>query len=157
MLNYALLIKSGFRVKEGRIINPSAVFYANRDEYYEQLNRADSLVSADVLSWSEYFLRGLKNEIEKIDKLLGIDYVTEKLLVPTLSFALESHQITDQEFAILKYITSKDEMKMKSSELSEFGIFDSVDKSRTMARLRGKGLVESVEEGGRIYTIRFSN
>lgn len=156
-MNYALLIKSGFRVKEGRIVNPSAVFYADRDEYYEQLSRADSLEPDDVLGWSEYFLLGLKNEIKKIDKLLGIDYVAERLLIPALSFALDSHQITDQEFSILRYIISKDGMVMKASELSEFGIFDSVDKSRTMARIRSKGLVESVEEGGRIYTIRFSN
>ena len=32
LLNYAFLIKLGFQVKQGRIINPSSVFYTDRDD-----------------------------------------------------------------------------------------------------------------------------
>ena len=34
------------------------------------LSCADSLKPDDLLAWCEYFLKGLKNEIEKIDHLL---------------------------------------------------------------------------------------
>jgi hypothetical protein len=39
------------------------------------LSNADSLKDDSILEWCEYFLRGLKNEIEKIDSLLDISYV----------------------------------------------------------------------------------
>jgi Fic family protein len=40
LLNYALLIKLGFRVKNGRILNPSSVFYADRNKYYKMLHKS---------------------------------------------------------------------------------------------------------------------
>ena len=41
MLTYAMLIKMGFRVNQGRLINPTAVFFADRDRYYDNLSAAD--------------------------------------------------------------------------------------------------------------------
>ena len=37
-----------------------------------------------MLAWCEYFLLGLKNEIEKIDSLLDISYVRKVILEPML-------------------------------------------------------------------------
>jgi len=157
LLNYALLIKSGFRVKNGRIINPSSVFYTNRDKYYNMLSKADSLENVDVLAWVEYFLLGLKNEIKKIDSLLSRKYAQEKIFLPALNFSLDRENITEQEFKILKYLLLRDEMVIKSEELDEFGIKNSVQKSRIMARLREKKIIYPLKEGGRIYTISFVN
>lgn len=157
LLNYAFLIKLGFQVKNGRIINPSSVFYTNRDKYYEMLSRADSLKSDDILAWCEYFLLGLKNEIEKIDSLLNKEYVKKQILLPTLVLARESKQIADQEFKILEYLINKDDMAMKSEELSFLGITDSKKKAVVMGKLKEKNIVVPVTEGGRIYTIRFVN
>jgi len=42
LLTYALLIKFGFNVKNGQLINPTAVFCNDRDLYYEKLAMADS-------------------------------------------------------------------------------------------------------------------
>ncbi len=157
MLNYALLIKFGFQVKNGRIINPSSVFYADRDKYYEMLATADSLKNGDVLKWAEYFLLGLKNEIEKIDSLLSKEYVREKILLPAIDFALDRKNITEREYRILRYLLLKDDMRIKSEQLSEFGIKKSVEKSRVMAKLREKKMVHATKKGGRIYTISFVN
>ena len=157
LLNYAFLIKLGFKVKNGRIINPSSVFYTDRDKYYEMLSRTDSLKNDDILSWCEYFLLGLKNEIEKIDSLLNKEYVKKQILLPTLVLARENKQITDQEFKILEYLINKDDMSMKSEELSFLGITDSKKKAVVMGKLKEKNIVVPVTEGGRIYTIRFVN
>lgn len=157
LLNYVLLIKLGFRVKNGRIINPSSVFYTDRDKYYDMLRKADSLKDSDVLEWAEYFLLGLKNEIEKIDSLLSREYVQEKILLPALNFALDRENITEQEFKILKYLLQKDDMVIKSEELDVFGIKNSVQKSRIMARLRKKKIIHPIKKGGRIYSISFVN
>jgi len=157
LLNYALLIKLGFKVKAGRIINPSSIFYIDRDRYYEQLSLADSLEDKDILSWSEYFLTGLKNEIEKIDSLLEKGYVREKILLPAITFARDREQITKREFDVLKLLISKDKMQIKSEELDEVGVYDSFQKSRIMAKLRSKNIIEPLRNKGRIYTINFVN
>ncbi len=157
LLNYALLIKLGFQVKKGRILNPSTVFYSDRDKYYDMLITADSLKDEDILAWSEYFLLGLKNEIEKIDSLLSKQYVREKILYPAIDFALDRQQITEKEARILKMLVAKDDMLIKSEELSEVGIASSLEKSRAMARMREKKMIRSLKESGRIYTVNFIN
>jgi len=157
LLNYAFLIKLGFKVKNGRLINPSSVFYTDRDKYYNMLSQADSLADEDILQWSEYFLLGLKNEIEKIDSLLDKAYVKTYILLPTLKIALEKEHITSQEFKILEYLVNKEEMSMKAEELKFLGITDSKKKSTTMTKLKNKNIIVPTTEGGRIYTIKFVN
>lgn len=157
LLNYALLIKLGFKVKSGRIINPSCVFYSNRDEYYNMLSKADSLKDKDVLMWAEYFLLGLKNEIEKIDSLLGGEYVKTRILLPAINFALERGNITNKEHKVLRYLIDKEDMIIKSKELDFINIKGSKQKSHFMSKLRDKKIVYPVREGGRKYTINFAN
>lgn len=157
LLNYAFLIKLGFQVKNERIINPSSVFYTDRDKYYDMLSSADSLKGDDILNWCEYFLLGLKNEIEKIDSLLDKAYVKRYILLPTLKIALENEHITAQEFKILEYLISQDDMSMKAQELSFLGIKDSKQKSKIMTRLKEKNMIMPISENGRIYTLRFVN
>lgn len=157
LLNYSLLIKLGFQIKKGRIINPSSVFYTDRNQYNYMLAIADSLEDADILKWAEYFLLGLKNEIEKIDSLLSKTYVREKILMPAISFAKERKTIIEIEFKILKYLLQKEEMIIKSEELEELGIKSSLQKSRIMAKLRKKNIIRSLKKDGRIYTVSFAN
>ncbi len=157
LLNYAFLIKLGFQVKKGRIINPSSVFYANRNKYYSMLGQADSLKDEDILNWCEYFLLGLKNEIEKIDSLLSSSYVRDIILLPAIKYSHERKVVTDMEYEVLKFLISKPEMQMKSEELSRFGINKSLQKSRFIARLRDKKIISATKNGGRFYTINFVN
>ena len=157
LLNYALLIKLGFQVKNGRILNPSSVFYADRDRYYDMLSLADSLESNNLLAWSEYFLSGMKNELEKIDSLLRFEYVRNELLLPMLHIAKERQYITELEHKILVYLVNTKDMAIKSSELERFGINSSRQKSYTITKLKEKKMLLPTKEGGRIYTISFGN
>lgn len=157
LLNYALLIKLGFKVKNGRLLNPSSVFYTNRDEYYNMLSRADSLKDEDILAWCEYFLRGLKNEIEKIDSLLNISYVRNEVLLPMLKEARQKEYVTQKEFDILKYLINKEDMSIKSTELEKLGIKESKKKAEMIAKMKSKKILMPTKENGRIYTISFAN
>jgi Fic family protein len=65
MFTYALLIKQGFKVKSGRILNPTAIFCMDRYEYYDMLALADTGEEKNVLKWCTYVLQGLLKEIEK--------------------------------------------------------------------------------------------
>lgn len=60
LFTYAMLVKLGFNMDVGRILNPTAVFCSNRDNYYRYLSEADSGTDTRILMWCEYVLKGLK-------------------------------------------------------------------------------------------------
>lgn len=157
LLNYAFLIKLGFNVKTARILNPSSVFYTDREKYYDMLSRADSMSDTQLLEWCEYFLLGLKNEIEKIDKITERDFVKEKILIPAIKLSLERKYITDNEYDILNKIINSKGMAIKSADLSDLGFTTSQQKTYAMSKLRERKMVMPTENNGRIYTICFSN
>lgn len=157
ILNYMLLIKWWFIDKKFRIINPSSVFYTDRQKYYDMLGSADSLRDVDLLNWAEYFLLGLKNEIEKINSLLDIDYVKNEILFPAIRIAFDRKIITEIEVQVLELIIKKPEMQIKSEELSEIGIINGKKKSLIMSELKKKDIIFPIKENGRIYTLHFMN
>lgn len=158
MFTYALLIKQGFQVKSGRILNPTAVFCMDRDKYYDMLALADSGEEEKTLEWCLYVLEGLRTEIEKIDKLLNISYITNNILLPMLSFALENQYITKREYEILSALVKSKKMTIKSSDLIKMiGKESPVQRSRILRRLKEKNMLITLEDKGRVYTIGFAN
>jgi len=107
LFTYAMLIKLGFNVDVGRIINPTAIFCNHRNNYYKYLEKADTGEQSGILAWCEYVLHGLKEEIEKIDKLLNYDYLAKEILVPTINYSIEKQYITDLEAKILRKTVEK--------------------------------------------------
>lgn len=158
MFTYAMLIKQGFQVKNGRILNPTAIFCMDRDQYYKMLEVADSGEKENVLHWCEYVLNGLKLEMEKIDKLLNREYLLKTILLPALSFSLERENITQREYEILKGVLMNKKMTIKSSDIEKIiGQESSVQRSRIIKKLKDKGMLVALREKGRVYTIGFSN
>lgn len=158
MFTYALLIKQGFQVKNLRILNPTAIFCMDRNAYYEKLALADSGEEEKTLKWCLYVLEGLRREIEKIDKLLDLSYITDEILFPMLSFALERKHITEREHVILTALVKSENMSIKSSDLEKMiGQESPVQRSRILKRLKDKKMLLPLKENGRIYTIGFAN
>ncbi|KND47594.1 MAG: hypothetical protein AB201_01525 [Parcubacteria bacterium C7867-006] len=159
MFTYALLIKQGFKVKSGRIINPTAIFCMDRNKYYEKLAHADSGTREGVLEWCTYVLEGLRSEIEKIDNLLDLKYMTNTILIPALDFALERENITRREYEILVFIVKNKGMEIRPIDLKKaIGKDSVVERSRILKKLRDKKMVEPIgKQNGRIYTISFAN
>lgn len=158
MFTYALLIKQGFQVKSGRILNPTAIFCMDRDKYYKMLSLADSGEEDKVLEWCSYVLEGLRVEIEKIDKLLDINYITNNILLPMLSYALERQHITAREYDILSALVKDKDMIIKSADLIKIiGQESPVQRSRILKKLKDKKMLIPREEKGRVYTIGFAN
>lgn len=154
ILSYALLIKSGFNVKKGgRLMNPSAVFYTNREEYYERLSAADSLSDKDLLNWSEYYLDGLLDAIKKVDKLLSREYIQAQILLPALTRARGYQRIRQSDLEILKFLITKPDMSIKAEELGQFGYKTSKEKSYVVSQMKNADLLTATRSNGRIYTI----
>lgn len=158
MFTYALLIKQGFQVKTGRILNPTAIFCMDRNKYYDMLGLADTGNEIKILSWCEYVLTGLKNEIEKVDKLLDLKYMTNTILLPALDFSLDRKHITKREYDILSVLVKNKEMAIKSADLEAIiGQESSVQRSRIIKRLKDKDMLQTIPGKSRVYTIGFAN
>jgi len=102
LLTYVLLIKYGFNVKDGKLLNPTAVFCNDRDFYYSMLSKADTGKDESLLEWCNYVLSGILEEIAKVNKLLDFNYLSKNILIPTINYSVERGVLNEKEETILK-------------------------------------------------------
>lgn len=156
LFTYAMLVKAGFNVNVGRIINPTAVFCSNRNDYYSYLSAADNGTRAGMLSWIEYVLKGLKEEIEKIDKLSDYEFLRKEILMPSINLSLERKYITDLESKVLKRAVDLQVISAADVKSIFPGKVDS-EVSRQIKKLIDQKMLTQEKEGGRKYVLRFDN
>ncbi len=156
LLTYAMLVKQGFHVNLGRILNPTAVFCNDRQKYYEFLSRADSGNDADLLAWCEYVLEGLKNEILKIDRLLDYNFLSSRILDPSIAYAKERKIITEVEAKILEVAIRKQIFQARDLK-SIFPKKIPAEVSRILRGLRKNKMIVPLSENARKYYINFYN
>ncbi len=156
LFTYAMLIKTGFNVNIGRIINPTAVFCSNRNNYYNFLSEADKGTDEGIMTWVEYVLKGLEEEIEKIDKLSEYTFLRKEVLLPTISHSLERKYITAVESKILKKVI--DLQVIQAADIKELFVGKAnAEVSRQIKSLINKKLLTPEKEGTRKYVLRFDN
>lgn len=157
LLTYLLLIKYGFNVQaDGRVLNPTAVFCNDRDQYYHMLAQADSGTEEGREAWCIYVLQGILEELRKVDRLADFSYLREKILNPTLISAEERQVITRQEAAIL--LNAARMGIAKTGDLTK-AMPDLTSGQRTyqIKKLVERRMLQPIREGARQYTIGFSN
>ncbi|HRN33772.1 MAG TPA: Fic family protein [Saprospiraceae bacterium] len=156
LFTYAMLVKTGFNVNVGRIINPTAVFCSNRNDYYHFLSEADKGTDTGIIAWVEYVLKGLKEEIEKIDKLSDYTFLRKEILLPAIRYSLERKYITDKESKILKKVI--DLQVIQAADVKEFFVGKAdAEVSRQIKRLIDKKMISPEKDGTRKYVLRFDN
>jgi Fic family protein len=156
LFTYAMLVKAGFNVNIGRIINPTAVFCSNRTDYYNYLAQADIGSKEGLTAWIMYVLEGLKLEIEKIDKLSDYTYLSKEILVPMLKVSVDRKYITELEAKVLRRVI--DEQVIQADDIKDiFKGKSSSEISRQIKRLIDKKMLHPEQEGGRKYHLRFDN
>ena len=156
LLTYAMLVKQGFNVHKGRIINPTAVFCMNRNAYYDALAEADGGHDSGILKWCEYMLSGLATEIVKIDKLLDYNFLANHILIPAIRISAERELITETELKILNVAVKK--QVFQASDLGTiFPGKSPPEVSRQIRKLREKKMIKAESAGGRKYLIAFLN
>lgn len=156
LFTYAMLIKNGFNINIGRIINPTAVFCNDRNAYYEMLASADQGTDEGIKAWCEYVLKGLKEEIEKIDKLLDYEFLKTEILLPSIDFSLDRKVITPIEAKMLKVVIEKQVMQNADLEHLFKGKAKS-EISRQIKLLQAKKMLTTEKDSSRKYVLRFDN
>ena len=155
LLTYAMLIQKGFNVADGRIINPGAVFFSDRDLYNQMLAAADNGSDEGLLQWSRYVLQGLLREFDKIDRLLDIDDLRDQVLIPAIKTCAGRGEIdkTDERILVLaaqnQVIAAKDvhALLKKTYQTAQ----------RRMKALREKKLLCESRHVKRNYRLGFAN
>jgi len=156
LLTYAMMIKYGFNVKEGKLINPTAVFCNDRDYYYKKLTEADRGDDESLLDWCDYVLSGILEEVSKINKLLNFDYLHENILAPTIEFGADRGYLNEIEVNILKVGIKK--QSFKSTDLNQaLSGLSGRQRTHQIAKMKDAGLIRSLKENGRTYYINFMN
>jgi len=157
LLTYALLMKYGFNVNMGgRVLNPTAVFCNDREKYYAMLGRADTGTAEGLEEWCVYVLEGIRDELEKVDKLTKYEYLTKCILSPAVSFARSREWITDAEERILSAAIK--EKVVKSGDIaSVLPKLNPGQRTYQIKKLVDEGMLLPVSPGARQYTIGFSN
>lgn len=157
LFTYALLLKNVFKSKQ-RIINPTAVFCSDRNYYYKYLSLADTYTNEGIIQWCEYVLRGLKSEIEKIDKLMDYSYLKEKILILSMNDALTNKYITDSEYSILKLAITSENQEIQAGDIKNiYPTKTSSDISRMIRSLIDKKMLMPIMEKARKYVVSFGN
>lgn len=159
LVTYAMLIKAKFINKTMRtILNPSAIFCMDRQEYYDKLAAADSGGEEALEDWCLYVARGIASEIVRVNKLLDRNYAVPNIIEPALKSALDSQFISAEEHEILKIAMQKDLIQAQDVR-HLFGptASDAVQTSRVLANMRDKGLLMVHPKYKKKYVMRFAN
>lgn len=105
LLTYAMLVKQGFTAAGGyRALNPTAVFGADRQAYYDHLARADALDDGGIIEWCTYVLGGVQVDLEHIRRLGDPTTVLDEVYVPALDHAHRSGVLDGRDIAVLTRI-----------------------------------------------------
>lgn len=156
LLTYALLIKYGFNVKSGRVLNPTAIFCNDRERYYEMLGTADTGTTSGIDAWCTYVLEGVLTELRKVDRLTQYDYIEKHIIGPALAISRERQLITIDEYHVLKEVVRL--KNAKSADLSRImPKLTANQRTYQIKKLVDQKMLQPIHEGARQYSICFTN
>lgn len=161
LLTYALLLKFGFRVslhqgQIGRLLNPAAVFCADREQYYTMLAQADTGTDAGLEAWCTYVLTGIRDELAKVDRLADYAYLQAQVLLPAVSYARDRQLVTAQEASVLAATTRAGVIKAGDLEEVLPGL-SAHQRTYQIRKLVDAGMLQPIRPNARQYSIGFSH
>lgn len=157
LLTYALLMKYGFRVSAvGRLLNPAAVFCADRERYYAMLAKADTGSEEALEAWCTYVLTGVRDELQKVDRLADYNHLKAHILLPALAHARQRQLVTQAEEAVLS--TTIKAGVVRAGDLAEsMPGLNATQRTYQIGKLVASGMLQPLRPGARQYAIGFSH
>lgn len=157
LFTYALLIKYGFQVTAaGRLLNPAAVFCADRNRYYQMLSEADAGTDAALEQWCTYVLTGVRDELNKVNRLADYGHLQAAILVPAVTHARSRQLITPQEAAVLTTTIKAGVVKSADLEAAMPGLTPN-QRTYQIRKLVDSGMLQPLKEGARQYSLGFTH
>jgi len=157
LLSYGMLIKYGFNVQAGgRVLNPTAVFCNDRNAYYAMLAEADKGTDEGLEKWCLYVLGGIRNELEKVDRLTQYSYLQEKVLRPALVYGKARQQFTEQEEKVLAMAIAKGTFRAADVDVV-LPELNQRQRTYLITKLVNQHMIRPVAQGSRTYSISITN
>jgi Fic family protein len=155
LLTHAMLVRNGFiPPSDSRAINPTAVFGANRAEYSQHLELADTLTNEGIIAWCTYLLEGLAADVRKLTRLNDAGFVTDELLIPAIERMRRSGEVNADEASALSIAAQRTIVTAADLEPALPG--SPASRSQAIRRLVDRGLLEREPDSPRKYHLAFS-
>ena len=152
-----MLIRAGFKVDiAGRIVNPTAIFCSDRENYYTHLAQADLYTYQGTEQWCNYVLLGLLEEIRKVDQLCDHDYLLNAILLPAIQDARQCGRIS-QEVQNILFLAATKKTIMSGDIEALYPTQSKTSLSRKIKQLVNDLLLMPEKPQGRKYVLCFSN
>lgn len=156
VLHYAMLIQQDFSFAHAGIINPSAVFFSDRDLYYAKLSEGDKGTDNGLIDWCEYVINGISGELQKVEKLLDYEYLKTSILIPAIKTCASRGELNKDEEKILLLVAERQVIAAGDVDKTMTDIkYQTV--LRRMKRLRDRGLLGSSQHAAKSYRIHFAD
>lgn len=156
ILTYAMLKKAGF--DKISFLNPAAVFCINREQYFENLAKADTGESDKLLDWCRYVLSGLLSELTKLRNLLDKDFLKRTIIEPAINYAVVNKMIAEEEGEVLLVaLNSKDNTIMSRDIATVLKGKTSRQITYIIGKMLDAELLQKDAENGRKYLINLMN
>ena len=147
-----MLRRNGFDSGPGyRTVNPTAVFGNDRDGYYSALEAADDLSGDGTLKWCEFFVRGLRDDLERLVQMQDFAFVREDLVHPAIDMLMASGGATAVEGAALKIAITKN--VVKAGDLASALPGTASQRSVAIRGLIERALLTHDQRGQRFYRV----
>lgn len=151
LFTYAMLRKAIFAKRGYSALNPTSVFGNDRAKYILALELADSLTPEGDFAWSTFFVRGIRDDLDRVLKLQDHQYVISQLAGPSINGLVADGIVSQDTAKILLVILEKG--VVKASDLTFDAKDTSSQRSRKITQLRERLLLRPIHEGARFYTL----
>lgn len=156
VLTYAMLKKARF--DKISLLNTAAVFCINREQYFQNLDKADSGDIEGMLDWCRFVLSGLLSELTKLRKLLDGNFLRNKILKPAVEYVISQELVTADEGKILNLSVNRADNIIMSKDVSSI-LTDKSSRQITYItnKMLENGLLQRDGINGRKYLINIEH
>ena len=156
LMSFVMLRKQGFGGTMNRIINPTFSFCWDPEKYRRLIRRADSDKEKDMLAFIEFALEGLRNDMQRMDRLLTYDIIRDDILKPAFRHPIFERLFSEQDKLIIDLAIDKQIFQAGDVRIF-FPMKHPTEISKMIKWLRDKEIIIGIDENARKYAINLEN
>lgn len=152
LLSYSLLAREapgGFPAF--LVINPTSLFAADRQAYYDNLVAADAGTDEGLLTWCTYFVAGILDDLARMRRLADYEFVRDEVLIPAVTHAQSTGRISVKTSDALA-IAAREEV-IRASDLETVFTGSPARRSQQIRELVDDELLARTAAGARTYRL----
>lgn len=152
ILTYAMLKKAKF--DKISLLNTAAIFCINREQYFDNLAKADTGSAEGLLDWCRFVLSGLLSELTKLRKLLDSEFFRNHILKPAVDYTVVNKLISSEEGKVLTLSIANSDNLVMAKDIGNI-LNDKTSRQITYitAKMLENELLQKESENSRKYLI----